>query len=157
MPQSLTQVCFIQSPWPFDRPLLTCTSIGDSNTGLAQSLWGLWVLMRKTQNGGVEEHMLIFSWKKSKITTHCWTTINRRVLDLTKKKKKIPHVQGQKRSSSKMVGGAKLDVELNPIHTRGSSEGSNKILCAPVPRDVNFSRRSQKFFQSDYTSLQFHQ
>ena len=41
MPQSLTQVCFIQSPWPFDRPLLTCTSIGDSNTGLAQSLWAV--------------------------------------------------------------------------------------------------------------------
>ena len=35
-----------QSPCPHSRPLLTCTSVGDSNTGLARSLWGLWVLVR---------------------------------------------------------------------------------------------------------------
>ena len=33
-----------QSPCPCSRPL-TCTSRGDSNRGLAQSLWGLWVLV----------------------------------------------------------------------------------------------------------------
>ena len=33
-----------QSPCPCSRPLLTYTSAGDSNTGLAQSLWGLWGL-----------------------------------------------------------------------------------------------------------------
>ena len=156
MPQSLTQVWFIQSPWPFDRPLLTCTSIGDSNTGLAQSLWGLsldvqdtkwrsWrthahLLLKEVQN----YNSLLNNHQQESVGSHSHT-------------QKIPHVQGQKRSSSKMVGGAKLHVESNPIHTRGSSEGSNKILCAPGPRDVNFSRHSQKIFQSDYTSLQFHQ
>ena len=34
-----------QSPCPCGRPLLTHTSAGDSNTGLAQCLWGLWVLV----------------------------------------------------------------------------------------------------------------
>ena len=34
-----------QSPCPYSRPLLTFTSAGDSNTGLTQSLWGLWVLV----------------------------------------------------------------------------------------------------------------
>ena len=29
-----------QNPCPCSRPLLTCTSTGESNTGLAQSLWG---------------------------------------------------------------------------------------------------------------------
>ena len=41
----LTQVCCTQSPCPYSRPLLTCISAGDSCTGLAQSLWGLWVLV----------------------------------------------------------------------------------------------------------------
>ena len=36
-----------------------------------------------------EERALIFSCKNSKIATCCWTTIDRRMLDLTKKKKSI--------------------------------------------------------------------
>ena len=35
-----------QSPCPCGRPLMTHASTGDSNTGLAQSLWGLWVLVQ---------------------------------------------------------------------------------------------------------------
>ena len=34
-----------QSPSPCSRPLMTHTSARDSNTGVAQSLWGLWVLV----------------------------------------------------------------------------------------------------------------
>ena len=33
-----------QSPSPCSRPLMTHASAGDPNTGVAQSLWGLWVL-----------------------------------------------------------------------------------------------------------------
>ena len=40
-----TRVYCTQSPCPCSSPLLTCTSAGDSNTVLAQSLWGLWVLV----------------------------------------------------------------------------------------------------------------
>ena len=62
-------------------------------------------------NCWVEESTLIFSCENSKIITHCWTIINWRMLDLTKKK--IPHVQGQRRSPSKTVGGEKSHLESN--------------------------------------------
>ena len=45
-------------------------------------------------------------------------------------KKKIPHIQQQRRSPSKTVGGAKSHIKSNPKHQR-CSEGSNKILCSP--------------------------
>ena len=48
--------------------------------------------------------------------------------------KKTPHVQGQRRSLSKMVGGVKLHLESNPTTARGL-QGSNKTLCTPGPRD----------------------
>ena len=43
-----TQVYCTQSPCPCGSPLLTHTSAGgiNSNTVLAQALWGLWVLVR---------------------------------------------------------------------------------------------------------------
>ena len=37
------------------------------------------------QDGGVEEHALFFSCKNSKITIHCCATVDRRMLDPTKK------------------------------------------------------------------------
>ena len=40
-----TYVCCTQSPCPCGNPLLTRTSIGDTNTVLSQSLQGLWVLV----------------------------------------------------------------------------------------------------------------
>ena len=43
------------------------------------------------------------------LTGKCW---------IPPKKKKISHIQGQRRSLSKMVGGAKLHLESNPIPTR---------------------------------------
>ena len=49
-------------------------------------------------------------------------------------KKKIPYIQGQRRKPRKMVGGVKLSLESNPIPAR-DSEGSNKTLCIPGPRD----------------------
>ena len=42
-----TQVYCTQSPCPCCRPLLTWTSAGDTQTVLAQSLWGLWVLVHR--------------------------------------------------------------------------------------------------------------
>ena len=40
--------------------------------------------------------------------------------------KKIPHVQGQRRSPSKMVWGAKSRLESNPISTRGAQRAQRK-------------------------------
>ena len=76
-------------------------------------------------------HALIFSHEKSKITTHCWTTINRRILDPTNKRystskaKEKPQQDGRR---GKIMFRAKS-------HTRQRHlEGSNKTLCAPGPR-----------------------
>ena len=42
----VTQISCNQSPCPCGRPLLTCTSAGDSQTQAWFSLWGLWVLVQ---------------------------------------------------------------------------------------------------------------
>ena len=90
--------------------LLCCCPIGHN--------WATKQLVLWLQDGGVEGRVLIFSCKNSKTTTSCWTTIDRRMLDPTKK---IPHIQGQRRSPNKTVGGAKLCLELNlfPPETLG--------------------------------------
>ena len=54
------------------------------------------------QNGSLEGYALNFSFKNTKITMTCLTTIDRRMLDPTKK---IPRVQGQRRNPNNMVGG----------------------------------------------------
>ena len=77
----------------------------------------------KGWDGRVERHMLIFSWENSKITTHCWTFVDRRMLDPTKKR---AHVHGQRRSPNKMVGGAKSHLESNPIPTRDTQRAQTK-------------------------------
>ena len=85
------------------------------------------VIFKKHNMGGVG-HVLIFSWENSKIATRCWTTIDRAMLDPTKKK--ISHVGGQRRSPNKMVGGAKLCLESNPIPTTEMVRGlKQNFVC----------------------------
>ena len=48
--------------------------------------------------------------------------------------KKIPHVQGQRRSPSKMVGGAKLHLELNPIPARDVWRTLTNFVCTRTQR-----------------------
>ena len=48
---------------------------------------------------------LIFSYQSTKITTRCWTAINRKTREPTKKQ--TPHTQGQRKSHDKTVGGAR--------------------------------------------------
>ena len=49
----------------------------------------------------------------------------------------IPHVQGQRRSCNKMVGGVKLHLESNPIPAREAQKAQKKKkkICEPGPRD----------------------
>ena len=49
-------------------------------------------------------------------------------------KKKTPHVQGQRRNPSKMVGGANLSLESNPIPTREAQRAQTNLVCTG-PRD----------------------
>ena len=51
---------------------------------------------------------------------------NRRQENVGSHQKKIPHIQGQRESSGKTVGGTKSCLESNPIPTRDTQEGSNK-------------------------------
>ena len=44
-------------------------------------IWNHWL-----QDGRVEGHVFIFSCENSKIATNCWKTIDRRILDSTKKR-----------------------------------------------------------------------
>ena len=57
----------------------------------------------------------------------------RRLLYSTKKK--MPHIQGQRRSPRKTVGIAKSCLESNPIPTRHTWRAQPN-LCAPGPRDT---------------------
>ena len=41
------------------------------------------------QEDGVEGRVPIFFWENSKIITHCWTTIDRRMFDPIKKRHPI--------------------------------------------------------------------
>ena len=47
--------------------------------------------------------------------------------------KKIPHIQGQSRSPSKMVGGAKSCLELNPIPARDAWRAQTKTSVHQDP------------------------
>ena len=49
--------------------------------------------------------------------------------------KKIPHVQGQRRSPRKMVGGAKILLRLKPQTLQRHSEGSKKDFCTPATKN----------------------
>ena len=51
------------------------------------------------------------------------------------KKKKIPHIQGQKKTPIKMVGGEKSHLESNPIPTRDTQRAQKKSLYASGSRD----------------------
>ena len=46
----------------------------------------------------------------------------------------IPYIQGQRRSASKMVGGAKLILESNPIATRDNQRDQTNLVCTRTQR-----------------------
>ena len=48
--------------------------------------------------------------------------------------KKIPHIQGQRRSPSKMVGGAKSHLESNPIPTRDAQRAQTNLVHTRTQR-----------------------
>ena len=47
---------------------------------------------------------------------------------------KISHVQGQRRSPSKMVRGAKLHLESNPIPARDAQRAQTYLACTTTQR-----------------------
>ena len=83
------------------------------------------------QDRRVKGYVLIFSCVNSKFATSCWTTMDRRMLESTKKK--ISQFQGQRRSPSKTVGGAKLHLESSPILTRDAWKTQAKSYAHQDP------------------------
>ena len=54
--------------------------------------------------------------------------------------KKMPHLQGQRRSPSKTVGGAKSNSESNPLPTRDAQRAQTNLVCNRTqrhPRDLS--------------------
>ena len=98
------------------------------------------------QDGRVEGRALIFSCKNSKIVIRCWTTIGKRMLGPTKKKKKkkTSHIQGQGKHPSKTTGGAKLYLELNTIPSRDAWRAQTKPCSRQTPETTQ--RLSQTCF-----------
>ena len=77
--------------------------------------------------------MLIFC-KNSKITSCCLTTIDRRMLDPTKKN--TPHPRAKEKPKQDGRRG-KITFRIKPHSHQRCSESSNKTLCTPGdPTDI---------------------
>ena len=46
----------------------------------------------------------------------------------------IPHIQGQRRSPSKMVGGVNSHLESNPIPARDAQRAQANLVCTKTQR-----------------------
>ena len=75
------------------------------------------------QDGGVKGYVLIFSWENSKITTCCWATMDRRMLDPTKKNTPCP---GAKEKPQKDDRRGEITFRIKDHTHQRCSEGSKK-------------------------------
>ena len=57
------------------------------------------------------------------MAAQCWSTCE-----------EISHVQGQRRSPSKMVGGAKSHLESNPLPARDAQRAQTDLVCTKTQR-----------------------
>ena len=83
------------------------------------------VMSSNWQNGGVEGGVFIFSCENSRTTTWCWITIDRRMLDPTKKDIPHPRVMEMPQQDG---GRGKLTFRIKPHTYQRWSEGSDKAL-----------------------------
>ena len=89
--------------------------------------WGR--LSYTSQDGGVEGRALIFSCKSSKITTCCWTAVDRKMLNPAKKKDTL-HPRAMEKPQQDGRRG-KIVFRIKPHAHQRCLEGSNKTLCSP--------------------------
>ena len=80
----------------------------------------------------VEGCALTFSCENSRITAHCWTINDKRMLDPTKKR--YPISKGKEKPQQDGRRG-KIAFRMKPYTCQRCLEGSNKTLCTPGPRD----------------------
>ena len=91
------------SPWQVLQPSVPIKVITD------------YLAARKNQDGGVEGRALTPSCENTRITTSCWTVINRKMLELTKKD--TPHPKTKEKPQWDGRRGA-ITAKSNPITAR---------------------------------------
>ena len=134
--------------------LLCCTEVS-TNLALAFQKDGR-VEMKKWR---VEGCALIFSWENTKITTSCWTTIDRRILfsylhfgrmylpkedALHSRAKEKPQQDGRR---------DKITSRIKPQTSQRYLEGANKILCAPGPRERSIDSPTRNWVRHAFECL----
>ena len=75
-------------------------------------------------------------WQSRRTCTHLlwelqnynFLLINRRLENVGSHQKEIPHIQGQRRSPSKMVGGVKSHLESNPLPARDAQRVQTNLV-----------------------------
>ena len=84
----------------------------------------------------IHGYFLLYSILSPQLTNWGWLVQHRekKVLELQCLKRQIPHIQGQRRSPSKVVGGAKSHLEQNPIPTRDAQEAQINLVCTRTQR-----------------------
>ena len=88
----------------------------------------------------IVQYSLISRWWSIRMCTHLlWEAQNYNLLlnncwqENVQSHQKIPHIQGQRRSPSKMVGGAKSCLESNPIPARAVQRAQTKPVHTRRP------------------------
>ena len=71
-------------------------------------------LLESVKNGRVEGHMLISTRENTKITTSCWTNVDKRMLELNNNKRYL-HPKTKKKLQWEGRKGA-ITIKSNPIH-----------------------------------------
>ena len=86
--------------------------------------WGASQTIQLVKNLPAMQEILIQSW----VRKICWRRdrLTTPMDNARSHQKKIPHAQGQRRSPSKMVGGAKSHLVSNPIPTRDDRRAQTK-------------------------------
>ena len=89
------------------------------------------------QDGGIEGRVLTPSCESPRITTSCWTIIDRKTLELTKKDTPQPN---KRRSHSEMVGGAQSQYYHKKIKSYncwvGDSQTGKQLYHRSPPTGV---------------------
>ena len=96
--------------------------------------------------GRVEGHVLIFC-ENSKITTRRWITINRRMLDPTKKD--TPHPRAKEKPQQDRRRG-KIVFRIKPHTCQTCSEGSNKPCVHQTPQRLDFLRELERILMPGF-------
>ena len=99
-----------------------CTCVYDVCTYIKKKDWARW------QSRWMCTHLLLQELQNYNLLLN-----NHRQENVGSHQRKTCHIEVQRRSPSKTVGGAKSHLESHPTPARDAQKGSNESLCAPAP------------------------